>query len=214
MRLDNGASGPRDNCGRPSLIPRQLPASPMLVFPRWAEHAVDVAVQRPHDTDARETSLTRHVLRPTRELHRCLPLIGIVFFLRQFGGAMCVAQCDHFLPPGNSIGSVNGRSHDTARPYRSGHKKDKASEIALRGLTRPLGVHPPARPLWRQYWHANCVGQSQRLGSGASRTFFAASARSIAFSAAATASILTGCWPDITTPETDADHFQTPRSMP
>jgi hypothetical protein len=38
----------------PSLIPRQLPPSPMLVFPRWAEHAVDVAVQRPHDTDARE----------------------------------------------------------------------------------------------------------------------------------------------------------------
>src|SRR5712672_2344995 len=93
-------------------------------------------------------------------------------------------------------------------------QKVRPPEIALRGLTRPLGVHPPARPLWRQYWHANCVCQSQRLGSGTSRTFFSASARPIAFLAAVTASDLFAAWPMITTPATDAVHFQTPRSMP
>src|SRR5712675_3168544 len=86
--------------------------------------------------------------------------------------------------------------------------KVRPPEIALRGLTRPLGVHPPARPLWRQYWHANCVCQSQRLGSGTSRTFFSASARPIAFLAAVTASDLFAAWPMITTPATDAVHFR------
>src|SRR5712672_1255560 len=49
---------------------------------------------------------------------------------------------------------------------------------------------------------------------GISRTFFAASARSIAFSAPVTASDLIAAWPLITTPATDAVHFQTPRSTP
>jgi hypothetical protein len=55
--------------------------------------------------------------------------------------------------------------------------------------------------------------QSQSSG-GTSRTFFAASARSIAFSAAATALDLIAASPMITTPATDAVHFQTPRSRP
>jgi hypothetical protein len=38
----------------PSLIPRQLTASPMLVFPRRVEHAFDVAVQRSHHTYPRK----------------------------------------------------------------------------------------------------------------------------------------------------------------
>ena len=50
-----------------------------------------------------------------------------------------------------------------------------------------------------------------RSSGGTSRTFFAASARSIAFSAAATALDLIAASPMITTPATDAVHFQTPR---
>jgi hypothetical protein len=34
----------RDNSEFPSSIPRQLPASPMLVFPVAVEHALDVTV--------------------------------------------------------------------------------------------------------------------------------------------------------------------------
>ena len=40
--------------GLPSSISRQLPRSPMLLFARRVKHALDVAVQRPHDADARE----------------------------------------------------------------------------------------------------------------------------------------------------------------
>jgi hypothetical protein len=54
--------------------------------------------------------------------------------------------------------------------------------------------------------------RSQLLSSGGmSRTFFEPCARSIAFSAAVTASDLIAAWPMITTPPTDAVHFQTPR---
>ena len=37
--------------GLPSSISRQLPRSPMLLFARRVKHALDVAVQRPHDAD-------------------------------------------------------------------------------------------------------------------------------------------------------------------
>jgi len=36
---------------RASLIPRQLPASPMMVFPVEIEHALDVTVQCPQQAD-------------------------------------------------------------------------------------------------------------------------------------------------------------------
>ena len=49
---------------------------------------------------------------------------------------------------------------------------------------------------------------------GTRRTVFGASAWSIAFWATATASDLIAAWPMTTTPATDADHFQTTRSMP
>src|SRR5258706_9935963 len=44
------ASGPT----RASSIPRQLPAAPVVIFPIWIEHALNVPVQCPHDTDARK----------------------------------------------------------------------------------------------------------------------------------------------------------------
>jgi hypothetical protein len=37
-----------------SLIPRQLPASPMLVLARRIKHPLDVPVQGPQDADARK----------------------------------------------------------------------------------------------------------------------------------------------------------------
>ena len=37
-----------------SSIPRQFPPTPMMVFAIGIEHALDVAVQRSHDADARE----------------------------------------------------------------------------------------------------------------------------------------------------------------
>lgn len=51
------------------------------------------------------------------------------------------------------------------------------------------------------------------VGNLISRPFFPSS-RWMAFSAAFTAADLVSCWPLSTTPATDADHFQTPRSMP
>jgi hypothetical protein len=39
---------------RPSLISRQFPRSPMLVFEGRVKHGLDVPVDRPHDADARE----------------------------------------------------------------------------------------------------------------------------------------------------------------
>ena len=35
-------------------VARQLATPPMRLFARWIEHALDVAVQCPHDPDARE----------------------------------------------------------------------------------------------------------------------------------------------------------------
>jgi hypothetical protein len=63
-------------------------------------------------------------------------------------------------------------------------------------------------------WHGNCVCQSQRLGSGTSRTLIGESARSIAFSASTTASDLLCDWPVMTTFATDADHFHKFRRKP
>jgi hypothetical protein len=45
---------PSGTGGGPSLISRQLPPSPMLVFSRRVEHPLDVTVQRLHDADASE----------------------------------------------------------------------------------------------------------------------------------------------------------------
>jgi hypothetical protein len=44
---------------RASPIPRQLPPSPMMVLPIRVEHALGVAVQRPHDADLGERKRPR-----------------------------------------------------------------------------------------------------------------------------------------------------------
>jgi hypothetical protein len=55
----------------------------MMILARRIEHALDVAVQRLHDTDAREHR--RPVKFCDQRLHRDLPFVGIVFCLRQLG---------------------------------------------------------------------------------------------------------------------------------
>ena len=44
--------------------------------------------------------------------------------------------------------------------------KGKASEIALRGLTRPLGVHPPARHSGVEPTAATLIGQGDGQSQG------------------------------------------------
>src|SRR5258705_13050879 len=62
----------------PSLIPRQLAASPMLVFPRRVEHAFDVAVQRSHYTYPRKHWWPVMFRNQYYGLHRGLPLSDLV----------------------------------------------------------------------------------------------------------------------------------------
>jgi hypothetical protein len=50
----------------------------MLVFPRRIEHAFDVAVQRPHDTDAGEHRWSVMLCNQQKSLHRGPPFFGIV----------------------------------------------------------------------------------------------------------------------------------------
>jgi hypothetical protein len=45
-------------------IARQLPLSPMMLFSRRFEHALDVTVQRPHDADARAVQVLPSITSP------------------------------------------------------------------------------------------------------------------------------------------------------
>jgi len=59
-----------------------FPASPMLVFFRDGSNTRSTwRFQRPYDTNAREHRLARSFYDQQESLHRCLPLIGIVFCL-------------------------------------------------------------------------------------------------------------------------------------
>jgi hypothetical protein len=67
--------------GGPLSVARKFPASPMMIFTR-REHALDVAVQRSHDADAREhcraTASHEH-----QRFDRSLPLWQCPFFFGQ-----------------------------------------------------------------------------------------------------------------------------------
>jgi hypothetical protein len=68
-----------------SLIPRQLPASPMLFRARRIKHPLDVTVQGSHDADPREHRRAAMFCNQQKRLHRGLPFFGIVFSLGQLG---------------------------------------------------------------------------------------------------------------------------------
>jgi hypothetical protein len=57
----------------------------MKVFARRIEHPLDVTVQGPHDTDAREHRRPVMCCNQQKRLHRGLPWLGVVFCLGQFG---------------------------------------------------------------------------------------------------------------------------------
>jgi hypothetical protein len=89
----------------------------------------------------------------------------------------------------------------------------RSEEVRPRITPRPCRARLPA-----DFGKCDCpssrVCQSQRLGSGISRAFFEASARSIAFSASTIAVDLLCALPVITTFATDADHLHKFRPMP
>src|SRR5712672_3478806 len=64
---------------RRSSIPRQLAASPMLVFAQRVEHAFDMSVQCPHDTDARKQLALRGARRNSvqRSTNGCLQIVEL-----------------------------------------------------------------------------------------------------------------------------------------
>ena len=67
------------------LIPRELSASPMLLFARWAEHALDVPIDRPHDADAREHRRAAERRHQDQSFHGCLPFRSLVNGVRKLG---------------------------------------------------------------------------------------------------------------------------------
>ena len=74
----------------------------MLVFARRIGHALDVAVQRSHDADAREQRGPVLFCDQQQRFHRGLPFVGIVFGLGQFGDVRGgVTERDHRFPAGH-----------------------------------------------------------------------------------------------------------------
>jgi hypothetical protein len=55
----------------------------MVVLPIRIKYALNVAVQRSHDADAREHRWTARRRHKDRGLHCCLPLLGLVLGLRK-----------------------------------------------------------------------------------------------------------------------------------
>ena len=100
---------------RPSLILRQFPRSPMLVFEGRVKHGLDVPVDRPHDADAREQRWPVLVLRPAigpasrlaTHRHRVRPWGSLVMYV-----AASRSVTSGFRP-GTAIGSTNRLSQDT-----------------------------------------------------------------------------------------------------
>jgi hypothetical protein len=56
----------------------------MRVFPRWIEHALDVAVQRPHEADAHHHGRPIEIDDQEQGFDRSLPLLESLLGLRQF----------------------------------------------------------------------------------------------------------------------------------
>ena len=66
-----------------SPIARQLPAAPVMVLPVRIKLPNVAAVQRPHDTDAREHRRAARYRDQDQGFHRSLPLRGRVLGLRK-----------------------------------------------------------------------------------------------------------------------------------
>src|SRR5258708_6356403 len=99
-------SSDRTSLPASSAIPRELAASPVLIFARGIEHPLDVAVQRPHDADASEHRRAAQFCNQDQALNRGLPLDGVRFFSWKFGRvARCIEQVTGLRPEGSGIAS-------------------------------------------------------------------------------------------------------------
>src|SRR5260370_36991086 len=68
-----------------SLVSLQFALSPMLILARRIEHALDVPIQGPHDTDACKPCRPAERRDQDQGFHRGLPLCGLVLGLRELG---------------------------------------------------------------------------------------------------------------------------------
>ena len=84
-----GAGAARDNaicvCETPFSIRLRFVLPPMSILARWIEHPLDVPVQCPHNTDAREHRWAAERRHQDQGFHRGLPFRRFVFCLWQLG---------------------------------------------------------------------------------------------------------------------------------
>jgi hypothetical protein len=89
----------------------------MLVLPRRVERAFDMAVQRPHDTDARKHRWPSQFHDQHQTFDRGLPLVELLVGLRKYGDIIaCVFEGDDLAPSDRTIGSSKQRFQDKVQP--------------------------------------------------------------------------------------------------
>jgi hypothetical protein len=84
---------------RSSFVPLEFPLSPMRVFARRTKRPFDVPVQRPHDDDARHHGRPIEIDDQEQGFYHGLPLIEILFGLRQAGDLVVGIAQSHKLTP-------------------------------------------------------------------------------------------------------------------
>ncbi|HWO29419.1 MAG TPA: hypothetical protein VNO32_11555 [Candidatus Acidoferrum sp.] len=78
-----GLSRPLGGLG--SFVPLDLPFHPVLIFARSIEHTLNVSVQCPHEANARHHGGPVELDDQEQGFDRGLPLLDILFSLRQAG---------------------------------------------------------------------------------------------------------------------------------
>ena len=71
----------------------------MFVLLRWIKHALDVSLQCPHDADARYPGRAIEFDYQEQGFDRGLPLVEILFGLRQAGDVVAGIARSHKLTP-------------------------------------------------------------------------------------------------------------------
>src|SRR5216684_2637911 len=97
---------PHCSASERSLVPLELPFSPMRVFARGIKRPFDVPVQCPHDTDAGEHRRPAIFHDQQQRLHRGLPFGVSCSALGNLVNSAASRRVISLLP-GNSMGSAN-----------------------------------------------------------------------------------------------------------
>jgi hypothetical protein len=129
-----------------SQVSLELTASPMLVLPRRVEHALNVAIQCPHDTDAREHCRTAVRRDQDQGFHCSLPFRRCVIDLRKSRDVVAsVLKGDQHATAGQGDWLI-----EDARPGQSIHFR-RSRRVALAGRILPcqplpatIAAHPRA----------------------------------------------------------------------